>query len=212
MERWKQSEIVKNVVDMFEIHKPTVFLAEMDKGWQDLEVEIRKLAMFRNLAVPRIKWVPTQTGAKTPLQKAKRIKKLEGPLAFGNLWFVDAEWNDAVFAQFTKMDGGIFTESNSHRKLDAPDCIGLLYEHFGPKMVEEPKVVPDAKKQQEAEEEFERQRRLDMHSRMFGGVNAPRPKTDALATRSQPQPRVAPFPRGGNSAVLPGVMTRRGKP
>lgn len=97
------------------------------------------------------------------------------------------------------MDGGIFTESNIHRKLDAPDCIGLVYEHFGPKMVEEPEKIPDARKQQEGEEEFERQGRLDMHSRVFGGVSAPLPKTDALATPLQPQSRLTPFPRGGIS-------------
>jgi hypothetical protein len=98
------------------LHKPTIFVAEKDKGYESLDLAIRKLAILRNVPLPYMRWVNTSSGSKTPLQKAKRIKKLEIPLASDQLWFCSGGWDvDAVFGQFTKMDGGIFVSSNSHR-------------------------------------------------------------------------------------------------
>lgn len=207
LERWKESELVKYIVDKIAEHKPQMFVAEKDKGWESLELAIRKLAMLRSVAMPYMRWVPTSSGAKTSQVKARRIKKLEAPIIFDQLWFVSAYWNEAVFAQFTKMDGGIFVESNSTRKLDAPDCISLLYENFGPKNLEEPKdETPEEVNRRKTQEERDlaAARRQEMQNRMFGGVNAPRP-TQQPPPEPQPapaQPR-AQFPRAGNFATLP---------
>src|SRR6266478_6650658 len=138
MDRVKESELVKAIVDMFAKHHPTCFTSEKDKGWENLDLAIRKLCMLRGVPLPSfMRWIATNKD-QTVLQKAKRLKKLELPLALDMLYFRQSSWDvDAVFAQFTKMDGGIFVSANSHRKLDAPDAISLAYEQYFPRSLQE---------------------------------------------------------------------------
>jgi hypothetical protein len=222
---------VKAIVDAFAKYHPSWFTAEKDKGWESLDLAIRKLCLLRNVPLPVMRWITTNKDSKTALQKARRIKKLELPLSLDMLWFrQSSSWDfDAVVAQFVKMDGGIFVSSNSHRKLDAPDAISLAYEQYFPRSLQEqepedPKALAERKNEQE--EEFERARRQSMRDRMFGNSSLPEVLTRTEWERRQrgepqfptaPEPQqprsgfVKPFPRGGGvGAVLPPGM--RGGP
>jgi hypothetical protein len=229
MDRVKESQLVTAIVDMFAKHHPSWFTAEKDKGWENLDLAIRKECMRRGVTLPTLRWVPTSTGSQTALQKARRLKKLELPLANSQLWFRQSSWDvDAVFSQFTKMDGSIFVSSNSHRKLDSVDAISLAWEQYMPRDVqqqepEDPKIAELRKEQ--ADEDYERAKTRDMHDRMFGGRSLPevltrtewerRQRGEPQFPEPQPQqPQRAPihhFPRGGGSfATLPNGW--RGKP
>jgi hypothetical protein len=224
VERMKESELVKKVVDFMEQYKPTSFTCEKDKGHEALDLAIRKLAMLRGVPLPYMRWTATNPGgSRTQLQKAKRIKKLESPLATDLLWFRSSGgWTDIVFQQFCTMNG-IFKDVNS-KKIDAPDAISLGYEQFMPRTLMEPEDPESAQqKKQDAEREFERERMRAAHAAHFGqggptghvttgrgwGNNRPTDPTPA----NEPAP-TAPrhFPRGGHPgfSILPGGM-RRGR-
>jgi predicted phage terminase large subunit-like protein len=224
MDRWKTSELVKNIVDMIQQHKPTVLVGEQDKGWQELDEAIRKECMRRGVQIPWIRFVVTD---QTEKAKAKRVKKLELPISDGRLWFVGAHWIEAALQQLEKFDG--VTSSNSHRKDDFPDALAILWDAFGPKVQEEIKEEdPEtkARKEQQRENDEEHFRRTQMHSRMFGNEALPRVQTrtewEAMQRGgSEFQPPVTPAapaayhpgqaaPRGGGFASLPTNM--RGRP
>src|SRR5882762_87110 len=78
-ERVKESELVKAIADAFANHRPSWFTAERDKGWESLDLAIRKECMHRGITLPTLRWVPTSTCTKTAQQKGRRIKKLELP-------------------------------------------------------------------------------------------------------------------------------------
>lgn len=219
MDRWKTSELVKNIVDMIQVHKPTVLVGEQDKGYAELDEAIRKECMRRGVTVPWIRFIVSD---QTDKAKAKRVKKLELPLSDGRLWFVGAHWTEAALMQLEKFDG--VTSSNSHRKDDFPDALAILWDAFGPKVQEEIKEEdPEtkARKQQQREDDEDHFRRSQMHSRMFGNEALPNVQTrtqwEAMQRGrggSQPAP-AAPaatsahprhFPRGGGFASLPSNM------
>ena len=168
MERWKESELVRNIVEMIEKHQPRSVVMEKDKGWEDLGAAIRRSLQARGVPVPHFTWKNIPTGGRNARAKAKRIKILELPLADDRLWFVsNSIWNDPVFTQFIKFDG--ITVSNSHRKDDAVDAVSLLYETFMPKTTSDAEPTDQAKIDREAEEEYQRERMRQHHARMFSG-------------------------------------------
>lgn len=206
MDRWKESELVRNIVEMIEKHRPTVLVAEQDKGWAELSDAIRKQCVMRNIPAPWLRFRPADNSDKA---KARRVKKLELPLSDSRLWFVSSHWTEAALLQLEKFDG--VTNSNSHRKDDFPDALASLWEAFGPKHQEEVKSEDVKKKEEEAAEEFARESRRQFHDRMFGGPS-PQPKVE------QPQPPMPQqptrhFKQGGGFATLPsafrGVPTKR---
>jgi len=226
LERLKESAIVDRVVDFCAQYKPSGIVGQKDRGNEaDLELAIRKRGLIRGVAIPFIRWVPTNSGDRAPLQKARRIKQLELPLSQDQLWFANGPYDiDVIFAQFLKVGGGAWVNSNSHRHDDCPDVCSLAYTNFFPRTLvepEDPKTAQERKDQQE--EEYESGRRQQMHSRMFGNEALPRVQTRTqweAMQRGQPQfptePTPAPttahprhFPRGGGFAVLPPPMTRR---
>jgi hypothetical protein len=208
VERLKESELVKAIVKMWSENNVTRFVMQKDRGSdENFELALRKHAMLRSVPVPYIRWVSTTSGTHIPLQKARRIKKLEEPLSRDVLWFRTGEWNDIVFGMFTKMDGGIFVSSNSHRKMDAPDAISVGYEQFMPRTVTDPEPDVDAKaREQEDQEEYARQLRRDYHARMISGGGYTPPPKPVEPAPVQPQQRTTPFPRGGNWPQLPSGM------
>src|SRR5258708_2876827 len=223
MDRWKTSELVKNIVDMIQQHKPTVLVGEQDKGWQEMDEAIRKECMRRGVQIPWIRFITIDT---TDKAEAKRVKSLQLPISDGRLWFVAAHWTEAALQQLEKFDG--VTSSNSHRKDDFPDAVALLWDAFGPKVQEEIKEddpETKARKEQQRENDEEHFKRQQMHSRMFGNEALPRVQTrtewEAMQRGgggSQPPPPAAPaapaftkpFPRGGGSfANIPGMKHLR---
>ncbi len=88
LDRLKESAIVDKVVDFCSLYKPNGMVAQKDRGnEQDLDLAIRKRALIRNAPGVFIRWVPTNSGDRQPLQKARRIKALELPLSQDQLWF-----------------------------------------------------------------------------------------------------------------------------
>src|SRR5262249_35017822 len=42
MEKWRESELVKAIVEMIERHRPSTVIAEKDRNWEDLWAAVRK--------------------------------------------------------------------------------------------------------------------------------------------------------------------------
>ena len=202
MDRWKESELVRNIVEMIEKHRPTVLVAEQDKGWAELSDAIRKQCVMRNIPAPWLRFRPADNSDKA---KARRVKKLELPLSDSRLWFVSSHWTEAALLQLEKFDG--ITASNSHRKDDFPDALGSLWEAFGPKHQEEVKKEDEEKRKAEQAEEETREARRQFHDRMFGGSYT-QPKPVEPPPTPQAQQPARQFPRGGNFASLPNVFRR----
>jgi hypothetical protein len=192
MDRWKESELVLNVVRMIEKH-PAIrcIIMEKDRGWEELRLAVHRAAALRGIVVPPFVVKPIDI---TPRAKARRAKRLEQPLSDGRFWFASAIWNDAVYEQFVKFDG--ITDSNKNKKDDAIDAAALILDHCLPKTIEEmPAVDPDKEKEREAEAEREarRERMRLQHAAMFGG-NTPTQKPSTLEpeqTQKQTDPRLA---------------------
>jgi hypothetical protein len=132
---------------------------------------------------------------------------LELPISDGRIWWANHPGLEEHLNQLEKYDG---TRSNSHRKDDYVDTLGLAQQHFGVKHREElPKEV-DEKTKRAREEEFERERRRAMHAAMFAPTND-KPHSTAQAEPQKQPAFVRPFPQGGgNFAQLPRNM--RGRP
>ena len=224
LDRLKESELIDRILDQCAAHKPTIFVSQKDKGQDEamrFEIALRKQAMLRSIVLPNFRWLSHTAGTATSLQKARRMKTLEQPLVRDELWFVSSEWNDPVFAQFLKVGSGIFKSSTTHRKDDAPDAISQAYVQFFPKHIVEPEDPQTARqKEEQREQDFQRERREQMHAAMFGGTRSGHVSTakdwGGRSTEPAPQPQsVAPqpahakhFPRGNplGGAILPSVM------
>ena len=199
MDRWKESELVRNIVELIEKHRPTVLVAEQDKGWAELSDAIRKQCVMRNIPAPWLRFKPADNSDKA---KARRVKTLELPLSDARLWFASSHWTEAALLQLEKFDG--VTASNSHRKDDFPDALGSLWEAFGPRHQEEIKTEDAEKRKQEEAEEFICMARQQFHDRMFGNANYQRPKVEPQPQQpQQPAPR---FRQGGSFASLPSAF------
>jgi len=202
MDRWRESELVKHIVELIEKHKPTIFVAEMDKGWEDLRDAIRKQCVMRNIPAPWLRFVPADTSQRAT---ARRVKVLELPLADGRLWFVAANWTEPSLLQLERFDG--VTNSNSHRKDDFPDALAIMFEQFGPRHQEEKKEEDSEARKMQIEEEQRKQALMAHHSRMFSTSDV---NFHQLPKEPPQQPQsssVRSFPRGGGFAVLPSAMT-----
>jgi hypothetical protein len=179
MERWRESDLVKNVVEMIEIHQPHLFICEQDRGWETLAEKIKQECQRKGLVMPWFRWKTVSTSEKA---KAKRIKTLELPLSDGRFWFVQSPsggWTERVHEQFIKFDGQ--HKSNSTRKDDAPDAMALLWQEVGPKYSNEVPQVDEQERKRLEEEEGERLRAMHFRTAMFGNHSH-------AGTRSNPAP------------------------
>lgn len=163
MDRWRESDLVRNAVDLIERHKPSLFVAEQDRGWETLAQAIKEQCQRRGIIAPYFRW---KSVTPTDRAKAKRVKGLELPLSDGRLWFYLSTWTEPALLQLEKFDG--VTKSNSSRKDDFPDALGLLWQEVGPKYAEEVKPEDSAEKARLEEEEGARMRRQHAYSQMFG--------------------------------------------
>jgi Terminase RNaseH-like domain len=186
MDRWRESDLVKQVVDMIEKHQPTLFVAEQDRGWETLAQAIKEQCHRKGLVAPFFRWKVVQP---TDRAKAKRVKTLELPLSDGRLWFHMSTWTEAALLQLEKFDG--VTKSNSSRKDDFPDALSLLYQEVGPKYAEELKPEDEAEKRRMEEEEDMRMRKQASYNAMFGPRYTP------------PTPSIAPAPEPSNKPADP---------
>jgi Terminase RNaseH-like domain len=182
MDRWKESELVRHIVELIEKHRPTVFVSQQDKGWAELSEAIRRQCAMRNIPAP---WLRFQVVDNTDRAKARRVKKLELPLSDGRLWFFMSHWTEAALLQLEKFDG--VTKSNSHRKDDFCDALSILWESFGPKYLEEIPAEDKDQRDRELEDEAARERRRHFYDRMFSG-QAPQRAPQPVAEEQPTQP------------------------
>ena len=192
MDRWKESELVKNVVDAIEKHKPTIFVAEQDKGYESLAHAIRQQCVNRGIAAPYFRWKVIVT---TDKAAARRAKHLELPFSDGRLWLCSAPWTESVLLQLEKFDG--IHNSNSHRKDDAVAALSLLFQELGPKYQEEISTEDSKQREQELEEEATRERTRHFYNAMFSG-DPPRLSPQPTAVEQTPvDPRKIILGRNG---------------
>ena len=196
-DRWRESDLIRNICEMIDVHRPHVFVAEQDKNWQDIWDRVRMFCTSRGIPAPYFRW---KTIVTTDRAFARRAKQMEAPIFDGRIWWVDADWTDGVLKEFENFDG--IHSSNSHRKDDSVACASLIHQECGVKYQEEVKPEDAEQKRREAEEEWERARTKGMHDRMFAPNYQPPKPVEPLPT--QPQQPVRQFPRGGgNFAQLP---------
>jgi hypothetical protein len=185
MDRWRESDLVKNVFDLIEKHRPTIFVSQQDRGWETLAESIRRQCVMKGIPCPYFRWKVIQP---TDRAKAKQVKGLELPLSDGRLWFSTSHWTEAALLQLEKFDG--VSRSNSHRKDDFPDAVSLLYQELGPKYQEEIPVEDLEKRRREEEEEGARERRRHFYNAMFSGD--PPQRAPQVAEEQQPQKQSDP--------------------
>ena len=208
LQRCKDSELITEVlIPLIVKHKPAVIIFEEDRHWADFDMNLRRELLRRNIPVPWLRHLPVDT---TPNAKTRRVARLELPLAMGRLYFNSAIADlETCLLQLEKFDG---RPSHSHKKDDFPDSLSLLAAALLPRTFEDvkKKETPEevTRREQEQKDEEEKENRRTYHQRMFGNSNYTPPKPTEPAPT--PSPAVTkPFPRGGNFAQLPSVMTRR---
>lgn len=192
MDRWRESELVRNVVDLIEKHRPTIFVSQQDRGWETLAQSIKQQCVNRGIAPPYFRW---KVISPTDRAKAKQVKGLELPLSDGRLWFATAHWTEAALLQLEKFDG--VSRSNSHRKDDFPDAVSLLYQELGPKYQEEIPTEDLEKRRMEEEKENARERRRHFYDRMFSGQVPQRAPQPVVEEQKPADPRMRVFGNKG---------------
>jgi hypothetical protein len=188
-DRWKESELVRNLVDMIQKHTISVLVGQQDKGWAELSEAIRRQCAIRGVPTPWLRFQPIDN---TSQAKARRVKKLELPLSDSRLFFVSSHWTEAALLMMEKFDG--VTKSSS-RKDDFPDALAQLWDAFGPKYSEEVPAEDLEQRRRDEEEESRRARRTAQYQAMFGGeiYQPPPPKTEESAPEKQRDGRYKVF-------------------
>lgn len=220
MDRWKESELVKAVCDMIEKHRDIKYVvAERDRGYEQLGLSILRMLQMRGIPAPHFVWKPIPAGIHNDRMKAKRAKKLELPLKENRLWFVAGDWNEFCFKQLCDFNGLI--KSNSTRKDDFVDTLGLFWETFGPKydLKDTAPVDPEeqARVKQENEELAQQERLRHHHQRMFNDGASSWTTARQYDRNNEPPPEpAAPPPQSPRDAamqqlikILPPSMRRR---
>jgi hypothetical protein len=189
MERLRTDGLVKMLVELIERYKPTVLVAEQDRGWEDFRDALRKALMLRDIPVPWLRFNPPDN---SEFAKSRRVHALQLPISDGRIWFASLSgWDiEPALEQLEKFDG--ITKSNSARHDDWPDALGILWSAFGPKYQAEIKQETpedEEKRKQEAEEEYAREQRRQFHSRMFAPQNLPKPDAPPAAPAVPMSPR-----------------------
>jgi predicted phage terminase large subunit-like protein len=193
MDRYRESELVKAIVDLIQKHRVKVFVFERERGHSELDTAVRRECQRRGIPVPWMKDVPIDNSLHA---KAKRAKQMEMPIHDGRLHFVSGPWIDPLFAQFESFDG--ITRSTSSRKDDGVDAVAILWSEFGPKYKDEIPKEDEEKRKRETEEEYDRARRLAYHERMHGtAYSTPRAEpTQPTQSQASTDARFAVLPFG----------------
>ncbi|HSY32526.1 MAG TPA: hypothetical protein VLA42_11080 [Verrucomicrobiae bacterium] len=166
LERAKDSELIVDVlIPLIIKHKVALIIFEEDRHWADFEENLRRELVRRGIPVPRLRHIAVDT---TPSAKAKRVKRLELPLALGRLFFYSGIADlETCLLQLEKFDG---RPSHSHKKDDFCDSLAILADAMLKRTHEEP-VNPEEveRRQRAAEAEYENERRQAYHDRMVNG-------------------------------------------
>ena len=204
-DRWRESDLIRNICEMIEKHKPHIFVAEMDKNWQSIWDAVRHWCTGKGIPAPRFMWKQIVT---TDRAAARRAKMMEAAVADGRIWFVDDDWTEGVLKEFESYDG--VRKSTKARKDDAVCAASLVHQECGVKYVEEIKPEDLREIRERAETEYADAARKEQHRRHFGGDGYQIAKKAQEAAQQPPidvayeaQKQRANWPRGGAFATLP---------
>jgi hypothetical protein len=167
MERLKESDLTKKIVDLIAIHHPTVFIAERDKNWEDLWQNVIRMCGIRGLVAPYFRWIAIDNTEKS---FARRAKSLELPLSDGRLYFSNSfPQLEQLLLQFERFDGRKRSGSSIGTKDDGVAAVSLMWQEA---RVLHQTVEKDDEKAKEQrisdEQEARRARTRHFHDRMFG--------------------------------------------
>jgi hypothetical protein len=195
MERLKESDLTKKIVDLIAIHHPTVFIAEKDKNWEDLWQNVIRMCGIRGLVAPYFRWIAIDNTEKS---FARRAKSLELPLSDGRLWFSNSfPQLEQLLLQFERFDGRKRSGSSIGTKDDGVAAVSLMWQEARGLHQAVEKDDEKAEEQRISDEQEERRARTrHFHDRMFGGTPyvAPPPKPEGLAEPARPSdPRLLIF-------------------
>jgi hypothetical protein len=198
LDRLRESELAVAIAKMFEKHNPSIFIAEKDRGYQDLWDKVMEACRLRSIIIPHAYWIDIDN---TPRSAAKRAKRLELPISDGRLWFTTSPQMDEIIREFTHYDG--IRKSSSTVKDDAISAIGLLWQVAGVRIQSEADEVTQEERQareQQLEDEARREREAHYRQRMFGsGV----PLSQIGSAPPAPIYRLSDWRKGGNPNAEP---------
>jgi hypothetical protein len=187
MERLKESDLTKKIVDLIAIHHPTVFIAERDKNWEDLWQNVIRMCSLRGLVAPYFRWIAIDNTEKS---FARRAKSLELPLSDGRLWFSNSfPQLEQLLLQFERFDGRKRSGSSIGTKDDGVAAVSLMWQEARGLHQTVEKDDEKAEEQRISDEHEERRARTrHFHDRMFGGTPyVPPPKPEEPAAPAKPR-------------------------
>ena len=117
--KWVDSDVALQVVDFMHFTWKAAF-TQLEKfaGWELLAAEIQRVAFRKFKRTIPLAWRDVGQGSNA---KRNRVKGLQVLLADDRLYFVEGDWLDLTFQQFTR-----FTGLSKKRKDDIPDAISFL--------------------------------------------------------------------------------------
>ena len=183
--KWKDSDLAKQVVDLHMRWNP--FCSELERfpSWELLAAEIQRYAFQKYGKTIALSWRDVDN---TPNAKRNRVKGLESLLSDDRLWFVDGDWIELTFQQFTR-----FTGLSKKRKDDIPDAISFLQRLVPYEQHEEADDVQETieqrkeREKQEMIEKFQNRHRDSAYTVIFQAP-APPPAPEPVSAPVDPGP------------------------
>ena len=162
MGKWKDSELAVHIVDMHFKWKPMFTEIEKFPGYELLAAEIQRVAWRMYGQRLMLAWRDLEQGFGS---KRNRVKGLEVLLANDRLWFVENDWTETGFQQFTRFNG-----FSKRRKDDIPDAISFL-QRLIPFEQQQPKESLESEADRKAREADElKQKFAQRHNEMEYGT------------------------------------------
>jgi len=194
MERLKESDLLKKVLDVIATHQPTVFIAERDKNWEDFWQNVVRGCANRGIVCPYFRWIKIDNTEKS---FARRVKAMELPLALGKLWFSNSfPQLEQLLLQHERFDGRKRSGAGIATKDDGVAALSLMWaECRGLHQVDEQDKEKVEERRREEEEEGARIRKAAMRAAMFGGTpyQPPPPTAEPTAPEKQRDARYKVF-------------------
>jgi hypothetical protein len=188
MERLKESDLVKKILDMIETHRPQVFIAEKDKNWNDFWQSIIRGCTIRGIACPHFRWIDIDTSDKS---FARRVKTMELPLSDGRLYFSSTiPQLEQLLQQLERFDGRKRSGNSVGSKDDGVASLSLMWSearilHQSSEKAAETQEEFHLRKEQEEREERQEMNRAN-YQRIFGNESNVLPPPQVEQPRERP--------------------------
>jgi len=195
MERLKESGLVKKTVDLIVQHRPTVFVAERDKNWEDFWQNVVRGCAMKSTPAPYFRWIAIDNTEKS---FARRAKSLELPLSDGRLWFANAfPQLEQLLLQLERFDGRKRSGNSVGSKDDGVSALSLMWAEA--RSLHQADVIKDDAKEAEQrrvieEAETKEIRKREQYSRIFGNeIYTPPPTLEPAPEPRKADPRMRVF-------------------